>query len=152
VQLPHYLGLLHRAECTLANAFHEVGDAHRDEPDVELACQRFAGQCERHAAELHPCAERYGEEPDDEPERLHSDLLGGSRSGPLALVRDLHDLFLMATECDISWTMVGQAARGLRDEELLGVVRGCEGDTVAQLSWLRTRLKSASPQALVVAD
>jgi hypothetical protein len=31
------------------------------------------------------------------------------------------------------------------------VVRGCEGETELQLKWLRTRLKQAAPQALVVA-
>jgi hypothetical protein len=50
------------------------------------------------------------------------------------------------------WTVVGQAAQGARDEELLAVVRRCEGDTAVQLTWLRTRMKQAAPQALVVAD
>ena len=66
-------------------------------------------------------------------------------------MRDLHHLYLMATECDISWTMIGQAAQGLRDQALIDVVRSCEGDTSIQLAWLRTRLKAAAPQALVVA-
>jgi hypothetical protein len=29
----------------------------------------------------------------------------------------------MAAECDICWTVVGQAARGARDHDLLEVVR-----------------------------
>ncbi|MDT0530284.1 hypothetical protein RM555_14930 [Micromonospora sp. DSM 115977] len=28
----------------------------------------------------------------------------------------------------------------------------CEGETAIQLKWLRTRMKAAAPQALVVAD
>jgi hypothetical protein len=39
----------------------------------------------------------------------------------------------------------------LRDEELLGVVDRCEGRTSVRLSRLRTRMKQAAPQALVVA-
>jgi len=35
--------------------------------------------------------------------------------------------------------------------ELLEVVRGCEGETSIQLKWLRTRMKAAASQALVVA-
>jgi hypothetical protein len=31
------------------------------------------------------------------------------------------------------------------------VVRRCEGETAVQLKWLRTRMKQAAPQALVVA-
>jgi hypothetical protein len=30
--------------------------------------------------------------------------------GGLGLLRDLQDLYLMTTECDITWTMIGQAA------------------------------------------
>jgi hypothetical protein len=52
---------------------------------------------------------------------------------------------------DITWTMVGQAARGLHDSELLQVVSGCEGETATQLKWLRTRMKQAAPQALIAA-
>ena len=57
----------------------------------------------------------------------------------------------MAAECDISWTLVGQAAKGARDVDLDGVVNRCEGETAVQLQWLITRMKQAAPQALVVA-
>ena len=150
MNLGHYLGLLHHAQLELARAFREVASGHGDEPDVERMCERLAGQCDRHAEQLQPLAERYGEEADDEPERLRSDLFRGARSGGLGLLRDLHDLYLMATECDISWTLVGQAAKGARDDELDGFVAGCEAETAVQLRWLRTRMKAAAPQALVV--
>jgi hypothetical protein len=58
----------------------------------------------------------------------------------------------MATECDISWTMVGQGAQGARDPDLLAVIDDCEHETSLQLKWLRTRMKMAAPQALVVAQ
>ena len=57
----------------------------------------------------------------------------------------------MAAECDIAWTLVGQAAQGARDEDAARVVTDCEGETAIQLKWLRTRMKQAAPQALVVA-
>lgn len=75
-----------------------------------------------------------------------------TRTGGLGLIRDLQDLYLMAAECDICWTVVGQAAQGARDSDLLRVVRTCEQETATQLKWLRTRMKQAAPQALVVAD
>jgi hypothetical protein len=89
VHLANYLGLLHRAQINLADAFRQVADAHQDEPDI------------------------YG---------------------------------------DICWTLVGQAARGAPDHDLLDVVGHCENETATQLTWLRTRMKQAAPQALVVAD
>jgi hypothetical protein len=136
----------------LGEAFGEVAEAHRDESDVSHTCRRLAEQCAEHARQLEPFARRYAEEAPDEPERLHSELFGGTRSGGLGLLRDLHDLYLLAAECDISWTIVGQAAQGVRDEDLLSVVQGCEGETAIQLKWLRGRMKQAAPQALVVAD
>jgi hypothetical protein len=151
MQLAHYLGLLHRAQVTLGDAFREVGEAHGDEADVFHQCQRLARQCDEHARQLAPFAERYGEEEADEPERLHSTLFQGARSGPLGLLRDLHDLYLMACECDITWTLVGQAAQGARDSELLEVVGRCEVETAIQLKWLKSRMKEAAPQTLVVA-
>lgn len=151
MHLAHYLGLLHGAELELASAFREVAGAHGEEADVHVLCRRLAAECDRHAEQLEPFARRYGEEAPDEPERLHSELFSGTRSGGLGLLRDLHDLYLMATECDVSWTLVGQAANGARDRELLEVVGACEGETATQLKWLRSRMKVAAPQALVVA-
>jgi hypothetical protein len=100
---------------------------------------------------LQPFVDRYGEDADTEPERLHRALFEGSRKGPFGLLRDLHDLYLMTCEAEIAWTVVAQAAQGARDEELLGVVHDCEQQTATQRAWLRGRIKQAAPQTLVVA-
>jgi hypothetical protein len=152
VHLAHYLGLLHRAQINLADAFRQIADAHGDEPDVAHLCRRLAVECDEHARRLHPFAERYSEDAPTEPDRLHSELFRGTRTGGIGLLRDLQDLYLMAAESDICWTVVGQAAQGIRDTDLLDVVTGCEGRTAIQMTWLRTRMKQAAPQALVVAD
>jgi hypothetical protein len=151
MHLAHYLGLLHRSQTTLAGAFREVAEAHAAEPDVQHLCERQAEVCDRHAGLLQPFARRYAETAAAEPERLHSDLFTGTRTGGIGLLRDLQDLYLLAAECDICWTVVGQAARGVRDRELQQVVQQCEGETATQLKWLRTRMKAAAPQALTVA-
>jgi hypothetical protein len=152
VLLAHYLGLLHRAELELARALREVGDGHAEEPDVTAICAKLAADADAHAELLEPFARRYGEEAEDEPERLHSELFHGTRSGGLGLLRDLHDLSLMASECVIAWTLVGQAAQGARDRDLIDVVRRCEGETSIALKWLSSRMKQAAPQALVVSS
>jgi hypothetical protein len=152
MHLAHYLGLLHRSELNLADAFRQVASAHGDEPDVAHLTEQLASQCDRHAERLAPFAERYRETAADEPDRLHSELFRGTRQGGLALLRDLHDLYLMAAECDVCWTLVGQAARAVRDRELIEVVGACEKETAVQLAWLSTRMKQAAPQTLVVAE
>lgn len=151
MQLAHYVGLLHRSQIELGKAFHEIASEHRADPEMFHTCERLARQCEEHSQQLEPFVGRYSEEAEEEPERLHSELFRGTRSGGLGLLRDLQDLYLMAAECDICWTVIGQAAQGIRDKELLSVVQDCESETAIQMRWLRTRMKEAAPQALVVA-
>ena len=71
-----------------------------------------------------------------------------ARSG---LLRDLQDLYLLASLTDVTWTMVKQAAQALQDAHLLEIVEACEKETSVQLRWLLTRMKQAAPQALIAA-
>lgn len=151
MHLALYLRLLWQAQTRLADAFRTVGQAHSDEPDVYHLCRTLSQQCVQHAERLAPFADAYAAAAPPEPANLHSDVFGGPREGGVGLLRDLQDLYLMAAECDICWTVVGQAAQGARDEPLQVVVRQCDGETANQLAWLRTRMKQAAPQALVVA-
>lgn len=149
MHLPVYLGLLDSAERTLADAFRQVADGHGEEPDVEWICRVLATHSDRHVEALASAIERYSEHREAEPERLHAEALPGTRSGGVGLLRDLQDLYTLASLVDLTWTVVGQAAQALRDEDLHAVVDFCEGDTTRQLRWLRTRIKQAAPQALV---
>ncbi len=152
MHLANYLGYLHRAALDLAEGFRKVGEAHAAEVDVYHTCITLAKQCEAQAEQLKRFVDRYGEEKPEEPERLYHDLFDETRSGGLGLIRDLHDLYLMANACDISWTMIGQAAQGARDRELLETANACENQTATQIKWLKTRMKQAAPQALLVAS
>ncbi len=152
MHLANYLGLVHRAERDLADALRQVADDHGDEPDIHHLCHTLAAQCAAHAERLKPFVERYGEEAPAEPDRLRHDLFHGTRQGGLGLLRDLQDLYLLGSAVDISRTMIRQAAQGVRDEALLAAVGTCDGETATQLKWLRTRMKQAAPQALIVAS
>ena len=150
--LAQYLGLVHQSEGELAEAYREVAERHADEPDAYRTCQLLAEQCDSHVRALETFVERYGETEQDEPEELHRDLFDEPRDGSLGFLRDLHDLYLMACEADMSWTVIGQAAQGARDSSLLETVSQCESDTAGQLRWLKTRIKQSAPQTLLVAD
>jgi hypothetical protein len=152
VFLASYIGLLHQSEQDLAEGFHRVADGHANHADVYHTCRVLAKQCDAHVEALGPFAERYGEQKDEEPERLYHDLLGETREGSFGLLRDLQDLYMMANFSDITWTMVGQAAQGVRDRELLETVESCEGQTTTQVKWLKTKMKQAAPQTLIVAS
>jgi hypothetical protein len=152
MHLSSYLGLLETGCATLANSYRQVAEGHSEEADVRRICQQFAGQCDHHEEQLQPFTERYGSHPSGEPERLHADGLSSTRSGGLGLLRDLHDLYLLASYLAMAWMVVGQAAQGARDQELIRAVEACDKELESQQQWLTTRMKAAAPQALLVAD
>ena len=152
MHLSSYLGLLHHAEQSLADSYRQVGDAHQAEADIFYACGTVARQCDGHVQALAPIVARFGEAPEGKPERLHPGGLASPRSGGLGLLRDLHDLYALCSFVDITWTIVGQAAKALPDAELLHVVSISEDETALQLAWLTTAMKAAAPQALIVAS
>jgi hypothetical protein len=152
MHLANYLGYLHQTELDLAEGYRRVGETHAQEADVYHLTHTLAKQCEAHAKQLKPFVDHYGEEKPEEPEKLYHEFFDENRSGSLGLLRDMQDLYLMASACDISWTLIGQAAQGLRDRELLEVVNSCEMETYNQMKWIRTRMKVAAPQTLIVAS
>jgi hypothetical protein len=148
--LATYVGLLHRSEQTLADALRTIGQGHAAESDVFHTCTMLAGWCDEHVQRLEPIARRYGEDSDvDEPERLHHPGIDKVRGTPVGLLRDLQDLYLLASLVQTSWTVVSNAAQCLRDRELMQVAQECSTQTSRQLRWLTTRMKEAAPQALL---
>lgn len=148
MQVRTYLGLLHDAEQTLAESWRLVADGHAAEADVHHLGHTLAGQCDEHITRLRPLIARYGEQRDDEPERLRAQGLDRIRTGPVGLLRDLQDLCLLATFVSISWDLVNQAGQALRDADLIDTVSACRQQTRTQVAFLRTRLEQAAPQAL----
>jgi hypothetical protein len=152
--MPHlstYVGLADHSEQTLAGSFRAVADGHARAVDVFHTCHLLAQLSEDHRAALGPVIDRYGEDDVTEPERLHAEGLGQTRSGEIGLLRDLQDLHVLATLVQTTWTVIAQGAQGLRDAQLLEIANAANAGTSRQLSWLNTRIKAAAPQALIVA-
>lgn len=148
----NYLGLLKSSEEQLADGFLTVIEHHSDEPDIGGICHLLASWSQEHVKALEPLVERYSEQKSDEPERLEHTLFEGTRSGSLALLRDLHDLWLLANEVQLCWIVLSQAALALRDAELDQTCKRCNHETGRQLAFLLTRIKQSAPQSLVVAE
>ena len=68
------------------------------------------------------------------------------RTGSLALLRDLHDLWLLTNEVHLCWVVLFQAAQGLRDAQLRDICQQLSVETDRQLTWLITRIKQAAPR------
>ena len=124
---------------------------HPKVPDIEHECTLFADWSRQAAKELQPMVDRYGTKQEGEPRRLEKVVVKRHlTSTGFYLVRDLHDLFLLANENLISITILHQAALGLRDKELEHRLEDMGRKNERQRRWLKTRVKRAAPQALVV--
>ncbi len=152
MHIANYLGLVHVSEQQLAEALLTVAETHHQEPDVLGTCKLLASWSFRHVTELAPFVERYAEKKSKEPKRLRQALFHGPRTGGLGLLRDLHDLWLLASEVHLGWSVLSQAAQALRDEELHVLCQKGDSETRRQQAWLWTRIEQAAPQALVVAS
>jgi hypothetical protein len=152
MHIGNYIDLLHKSEDDLAKALQLVAKEHGGEPDILEMCKLLAGWSEKIADELKPFAKKYGEEKNKEPDRLMHDLFKQPRKGGMALLRDLHDLWLMANETEVCAVILRQAADGLHDKDLTALCNKIEQTGKRQLAWLLTRMKAAAPQTLIVAE
>lgn len=152
MHISNYLGLVDTSEKLLAEALEKVAHHHKDEPDVLQTCTMLSAWSLLHSGKLQPFIAKYAEKKSAEPDRLNEALFNGVRSGALGLLRDLHDLWLLASEVDLCWIVISQAALGLRDKELEALCTAFKKDTRRQLDWLMTRIKQAAPQTLIVAE
>jgi hypothetical protein len=73
------------------------------------------------------------------------------RRSSLALLPDLHDVWLITIDAELCAIILRQAASGLHDKELIAVCNEIERQSKRQSSWLLSRMKSAAPQTLIVA-
>lgn len=146
-----YVGLAEHTETVLAQALRTFADAHPLAGELPVTAELLATWSDGHVVALEPARERYGDEPDSEPDRLHVAAGGAARSGPVGLLRDLQDLHTLASLADTTWTVLLQAALGAKDNQLRDVARTCQSETQRQLAWLLTHLKQAAPQALLAA-
>ena len=67
------------------------------------------------------------------------------------MLRDLADLHQLGTLVETIWQLVGQAALGARDAELVELTSLCPARAKAQLAWLTMRMKADAAQTLLVA-
>lgn len=153
---------LYEAEEELADEFVKVGERLAAEHDVWYDCRQFAEQCHRHADTIRPFAAGHDEQlppADDDTvgetttaalRHKLSEALGRRPESGLLLLHSLRQLYLQAQEVSFHWIVAGQLAQATRDQELLTVVDDLHRETLTQIKWLKTQVKQASPQALVV--
>ena len=149
MRVSNYIEYVQRCEKELAKAFKTVAKHHIVEPDVHEMCNLLASWSLDHAENLNLMIDRYGEEEEKEPERLDYSILT-MRTDSLGLLRDLHDLWVMANEVKLCWIVLLQAAKALRDNKLKLACLQYGKQTKRQTEWLMTKIKQSTAQVLTV--
>ena len=145
-----YIGMLDCGEQKLAEALLKVAEHHKNQLDIYEACKLLASWSQTNAEKLKPFIESYSEKREEEPAKLSKVLFKGPRDGEYWLLRDLQDLFLFASENNVSWVILMEAAFGLRDKQLIETCREAHAQSDRQIAWLLTRIKQTASQALII--
>ncbi|MFF9753163.1 hypothetical protein ACF1FC_10185 [Streptomyces sp. NPDC014344] len=150
---------LHRDENDLAHELLRVSERHKVDHEIHRVARDLARWSQRHVRTLADIGERFGVRLDPDPvdelktaERLRdraSELVGRKPQVALLLLRDLREVYIKAAGLSVDWEMLGQAAQGLKDTELLATVQSCHPDTLRQMRWANAKLKESSTQVLV---
>ena len=148
--IARYLALAVNSERALADAFAMVGLRHAVEPEMRNAARLHANGCRTHIEQLRPAVERYGRARNADGERLRRSVFHGRRLGGFGVLRDVHDLLILASSVRASWLVLLQGACEARDASLEAVCRTCSAETDRQIAWLETKLRHAGAQALTV--
>lgn len=152
---------VHDAETDLAQQLLHVGERHKADHDVfHLTCMMGGWATER----LHRLAGHYDAydvplAPDAIDRQEHRGVLAlvrekgaelvGHRPEPaILLLRDIRDLHLAAARVSLAWTMLGQGAQAVSDQDLLATVTACHPEAIRTMKWTVQKIKEASPQVL----
>jgi hypothetical protein len=147
-------------ESELVSQLLRVSEKHEQEAEVHFVTRDLAEWSRLNLAALAEVASRYEIDVDaepDEPGRLRHavDALAAKTPGRVAgvaLLEDLRDLFLVASETSLAWEMLAQHAKARREHDLLDLVSKCHPQTLRQLRWINTTIKVTSPQVLASMD
>ena len=150
---------LHRSENELAAQLLAVSDRHKADHEVFHVARDLAVWSQDHVREIARIGQKYDLELDPEPagdptalQKIRqevSDRLGRRSAPALMLLRDLRSIYMDASGVFVDWELVGQAAQGVRDRELLDVTQQCRPQTMRQAKWANAQLKEKATQILV---
>ena len=150
---------LHRSENDLAGQLLTISDRHKADHEVFHVARDLAVWSQDHVRLIADIGRKYGLDLDPEPagdptllQKLRQEMADrlGRRSAPaLLLLRDLRSVYIDASGVSVDWELIGQAAQGVRDRELLDVVSRCLPDTLRQSKWANAQIKEKATQILV---
>ncbi|MFE0401287.1 hypothetical protein ACFW19_05320 [Streptomyces nigra] len=154
--VPTVLRALYEGERAMERKLLETAARDAAEHEVHHVAIDLARWSHEHAERLARAAESYGLRlpapseglpgPGERRERA-ARALDDARSG-LDLLNDLRALHLAATGNSLDWEMLAQAAQAEKDTGLLDLATACHPQTLRQMRWTNTMIKTLSPQLL----
>jgi hypothetical protein len=149
--------VLHDAENDLAVDLLKIGERHKADHEIYHLTRDLARWSHEHVQLLSDAATEMGSPLDPEPDEpgpltvvreKTSELLGRRPEPGLLLLRDLRTLHLDAVGLSVDWEMLGQTAKGSKNEQLLQLVQRCHPDTLRQARWANSMMKVLTPQVM----
>jgi len=145
-----YIGMLDDSNEQFAAACLSVSSNHLEETEIQAGMRKLSEFSNEAVATLKPFGEKYGRHETKESEKLRGTLFPAARAGAFGILRDLHALFVMASEIHVALAIVMQASKELRDEELLGNCIHMDEQNKRQQAWLMTQIEHRASHTLVV--
>jgi hypothetical protein len=154
---------VHDAERELGRELLRIGERHKADHDVFHLTRTLTRWCDRNMQRVARHAERYGTtldadadadavEPDEgllsRAREKGAELVGRRPEPGLLLLHDLRETHLAAVRASVAWTILGQGAQAVEDEELLATVTASHPETIRTMKWTLQKMKDASPQVL----
>ncbi|SDB81735.1 hypothetical protein GA0111570_103334 [Raineyella antarctica] len=150
---------LHRSETDLTHDLMQAGERHKADHEIFYVANDLAAWSRKHVVEIARIAGNYGEHLDPDVaseltlmEKIREkggQMLGRDASAGLLLLRDLRHILMQATGVSADWEMIGQAAQGIRHQDLLAVTERCHPETLRQSRWANSMIKESSTQILI---
>jgi hypothetical protein len=149
---------IHAGENDVHEQLLRLADQHRAEHEVHHVARDLAEWSQDHVRLLAEHAGRFELDLDDAAdtpgraaERLRAAVssLTGHRAEPgLLLLGDLRDLYLQGSDNSLAWEMLAQTAQAEHERQLLALTEQCHPETLRQIRWANTMIKTLSPQVL----
>jgi formylmethanofuran dehydrogenase subunit D len=145
-----YIGILIDANEEFATACTSVAGHHPEESEIQSGMRKLTEFSNQASESLRPFVEQYGEYDAGEPNKLRETLIPSVRAGAYGVLRDLHSLYVLASEIHVALAIVMQASKELRDEQLLARCIDMDEKNKRQLAWLTTQIEHRAAHTLVV--
>ncbi len=156
--IQYALRRVHDGEQDAASQLATLADRHRTDHEVHHVARDLAVWSLDHVAQVARTAEQFDlrlDETVERPNRLTGDVREklatavGRRPEPaLVLLEDMTKLYLRVAENSLAWEMLAQISQARRAAELVELGKRCHPQTLRQVRWANTMVKTLSPQVL----